>query len=191
MISHSQRASAHHLGMTEDEWLEYDRLIDLGRDAMLNVHKMLANTIAIMDASEFDNKRPGRFSKHLDTALQAVNEGLRCGDCGVIPGEKHVGGCDVERCKECGWQALSCGCGEDVEATTWTGLWPGTLEEREFGLLDLNMLVTFHSQGWLVWDREAERLVRDPARLGWEEAKSEYLKREEEMSKQIFAEWFN
>ena len=58
-----------------------------------------------------------------------------CPDCGVEPGEYHGDYCDVERCSNCGGQALSCDCGDHViDYLPWEGTFPGIKECRELGL---------------------------------------------------------
>jgi len=34
----------------------------------------------------------------------------QCHDCGAVRGQPHDGGCDMERCIDCGGQAISCEC---------------------------------------------------------------------------------
>lgn len=38
-----------------------------------------------------------------------------CGDCGVVKGQLHVPGCDIECCPVCGQQAISCDCEHEAE----------------------------------------------------------------------------
>lgn len=60
-----------------------------------------------------------------------------CPDCGVAAGEEHVSGCDVEKCPNCGEQAISCDCDNEqfnqYPRLPWTGVWPGSEECIEFG----------------------------------------------------------
>ena len=66
-----------------------------------------------------------------------------CPGCGVEPDHIHEWGCDVERCAECGWQPMWCGCHKhrpsvDTPPATrrlpWKGRWPGSKEAEEANL---------------------------------------------------------
>jgi hypothetical protein len=64
-------------------------------------------------------------------AEEKKNSKGSCHDCGVPPGQNHIEGCDVARCRNPKshkmTQRLGCNCGncgEDI----WTGIWPGIQE---------------------------------------------------------------
>lgn len=68
-----------------------------------------------------------------------------CPDCGTAVGAEHIIGCDVERCRACGGQRISCGCPSDVQDEAgdrlpWTGEWPGISDCRELGLFCRDLL---------------------------------------------------
>jgi hypothetical protein len=73
----------------------------------------------------------------LECMTKATN---KCHYCGVSPGEVHMLGCDTARCLICGNQRISCDCPRDSsrgagDGDVWTGLWPGTIECYEYGLV--------------------------------------------------------
>jgi hypothetical protein len=73
-----------------------------------------------------------------------------CHDCGVMEGQLHLPGCDMERCPFCGHQLISCGrvyeqLGIDCSPGTWAyshGLTDGQSREWE-RLLRAKGLVPF------------------------------------------------
>jgi hypothetical protein len=104
-----------------------------------------------------------------------------CPDCGAVPGDLHFGGCDVERCPDCGGQVISCGCEHGPPQhprLPWTGEWPGVAECREYG-----WYCTFdHKRGWRVVGADEpgarEDLNRLVATCNWDAAQGRFVKRE-------------
>jgi len=84
-----------------------------------------------------------------------------CPDCGAAPGENHKGGCDVERCPECGMQRLSCDCVSVLDDLPWTGEWPGRLEAAALGL----WCKWVDGKGWTTCDELDEGALPDLNKL--------------------------
>lgn len=80
-----------------------------------------------------------------------------CPDCGVSIGERHIPGCDVERCPQCGLQRIGCGCTHvTFPDITWNGYWPGSLECDEYSLYS-----KLTNKGWEVCSRDDPGAVED------------------------------
>ena len=113
-------------------------------------------------------------------------ETKRCPDCQVEPGNRHISGCDVARCRSTGDQHLMCS-GEEheyngrwygehegpCETDRWTGEWPGVEFCRRMGwytdrsfpglqpgerMEDLNRLAYEQARGRIRWNPETEDL---------------------------------
>lgn len=60
----------------------------------------------------------GRVRRRIPYGSEPEDRGASrrpCGDCGVVRGQYHVPGCDVESCPFCGGQAIMCGCYDEEE----------------------------------------------------------------------------
>src|SRR5262249_36450241 len=85
-----------------------------------------------------------------------------CPDCGVLPGNAHLPGCDVARCSHCGRQYLQCQCPEhDPQAAYWTGEWPDVKECQGRGW----RCVLIAGKGWRPCDPETPDATEDLNRL--------------------------
>jgi hypothetical protein len=79
-----------------------------------------------------------------------------CPGCSAEPGTTHEVGCEVARCKVCGFQEKTCE-HTSVVMTEWTGRWPGDAEVEEGLAEDLVHLYLRRLNGELEWDEDTER----------------------------------
>lgn len=110
------------LGRTsEDVDLEADRAEWNGGMVIYNGHQMASIwpkqieraqrrshylTSTILDRIRWGDERyPGERKRRITHT---------CHDCGVLPGQFHVPGCDMEQCPSCGGQNISCGCAHEA-----------------------------------------------------------------------------
>lgn len=83
---------------------------------MLDVDGCASDRYILMEGEKFDPIPYGDGHHFEDTEFEA--EG-RCHDCGVIPGEYHHPGCDMETCPRCNGQYFVCDCPSWEKAVIW------------------------------------------------------------------------
>lgn len=108
-----------------------------------------------------------------------------CPDCGVLPGQRHVLGCSIEQCPNCGEQLDGCFCEERIPSSghlPWSGTWPGKAECREWGWYARRL----PGMGWVPRSKDDPGAVEDLDRLyreaHWDREKKRYVRDETEGS---------
>lgn len=109
--------------------MSIEELVRIRADARHLCRQLVVRLEDINRQNEWAEEMRGK----LDSCF-ARPESNWCHDCNAAMGELHESGCDNERCRNCGMQAITCECDEETREPRipWDGEHSGAKEAKEF-----------------------------------------------------------
>ena len=97
---------AHDVGKPRLVWFEDVQTVERWPEEIVRAQFETATVIAghVFPRVRYGDERP------------PIDATVNCHDCGVIAGQYHVPGCDMEECPACGGQRITCPCSDENEA---------------------------------------------------------------------------